>query len=83
MGGLEMIYRRGKSPKGTKFSVYQCPNPECGFETEIAGFLRKNVFVRCACGEFMVRAFAGEDRKSHLQLVLQLEERREGHDVHQ
>ena len=67
-----MIYRRGQAPRGTRVAVYVCP--QCGFDTEIGGFLRKeNVDVKCACKTSMVRAFIGEDRQTHLQLVLQLE----------
>jgi hypothetical protein len=74
-GDDRMIYRKGKAPRKIKVAVYKCP--KCGFDAEIAGFIRKeNVDVKCACGQLMVRAVIGEDRKSHLQLVLQLEERR-------
>lgn len=67
-----MIYRRGKTPHGARFAVYKCP--KCGFDTEIAGFIRK-VTVKCGCGskQPMIRIAIGIQKKDHLQLLLPIE----------
>ena len=71
-----MIYRRGQSPVGSIFAVYQCET--CGFDTEVAGFLKdENVAIKCPeCKEkerLLKKIAIGKKIDGHLQLILPIE----------
>jgi len=69
-----MIYRKGRSPVGSIYAVYQCEI--CGFDIEVAGFLKdENVDIKCPeCKDQLLKRIAiGKKSAGHLQLLLSIE----------